>query len=151
MIFTLWKRTVRIIAGVKCRNSCRNLFMRSEILPIPCGYIFTLMTFAVNIQEHFQTNSAVHSVNTRNRDHLTDQLPTFHVFKEVQIMLASKSSTVYHQIWEVLCIKKKAHFKVALKRYLNTPFTLLRNSWCLKWIIICAKVFFPTVCFMDLV
>jgi hypothetical protein len=32
MIFTLQKRTVRIFAGVKSRNSCRNLFMRSEIL-----------------------------------------------------------------------------------------------------------------------
>jgi hypothetical protein len=28
------------------------------------------MNFVVNNQEHFQTNSAVHSVNTRNRDHL---------------------------------------------------------------------------------
>jgi len=30
-----------------------------------------------------------------------DQLPTFHVFKKVHIMLASESSTVYHQIWKV--------------------------------------------------
>jgi hypothetical protein len=28
LIFTLQKRTVRIIAGVKSRNSCRNLFVR---------------------------------------------------------------------------------------------------------------------------
>jgi hypothetical protein len=40
MIF-LQKRTVRIIAGVKSRNSCRNLFMRFEILPFPYKYIFT--------------------------------------------------------------------------------------------------------------
>jgi hypothetical protein len=70
MIFTLQKRIVRIIAGVKSRNSCRNLFMRLEILPHPCEYIFTLMNFVVNNQEHFQTNSAVHCVNTRNRNHL---------------------------------------------------------------------------------
>jgi len=68
-IFTLQKRTVRIIAGVKCRNSCRSLFMRLEILPLPYEYIFTLMNFVVNNQERFQTNSAIHS-NTRNRDHL---------------------------------------------------------------------------------
>jgi hypothetical protein len=69
IIFTLQKRTVRIIAGVKSRTSCRNLFMSLEILPHPCEYIFTLMNFVVNNQEHFQTNSAIHSVNTRNRDH----------------------------------------------------------------------------------
>jgi hypothetical protein len=69
IIFTLQKRTVRIIAGVKYRTSCRNLFMSLEILPYPCEYIFTLMNFVLNNQEHFQTNSAVHSVNTRDRDH----------------------------------------------------------------------------------
>jgi hypothetical protein len=50
MIFTLQKRTVRIIAGVTSRNSCRNLFMGLDILPLPCEYIFTLMNFVVNNQ-----------------------------------------------------------------------------------------------------
>jgi hypothetical protein len=70
MIYTLQKRTVRIIAGVKCRNSCRNPFMRLEIIPLPCEYIFTLMNFIITNQELFQTNSTIHNVNTRNRDHL---------------------------------------------------------------------------------
>jgi IS1 family transposase len=70
MIFPLKKRTVRINAGVRSRNSCRTLFMSLEILPHPCEYIFTLMNFVVNNQEHLQTNSAIHSVNTWNRDHL---------------------------------------------------------------------------------
>jgi hypothetical protein len=48
MIFTLQNRTVRIIASVKSRNSSRNLFMRLEILPLPCKYIFKLMNFVVN-------------------------------------------------------------------------------------------------------
>jgi IS1 family transposase len=70
VIFTLQKRTVRIITGVKSRNSCRNSFMRLEILPLPCKYIFTFTNFVVNNQELLQTNSAIHSINTRNRDHL---------------------------------------------------------------------------------
>jgi hypothetical protein len=68
MIFTLQKWTVRNIGGDKSRTSCRNLFMSLEILSLPCEYIFTLMNFVVNNQEHFQTNSAIHSV--KNRDHL---------------------------------------------------------------------------------
>jgi hypothetical protein len=36
------------IAGVKSRNSSRNLFMILEILPLPCEYIFALMNFDVN-------------------------------------------------------------------------------------------------------
>jgi hypothetical protein len=71
MIYLLCKkRTVRIIAGVKSRKSCRNLFMSSEILPLMCEYVFTLMNFVVNNQEHFQTNSLIHSVNTRDRNTL---------------------------------------------------------------------------------
>jgi hypothetical protein len=70
MIFTLQKGIVRIIAGVKSRNSCRNQFVNLQILPLPCEYIFTLMNVFVNNQEHFQKNSAIHSVNTRIGDHL---------------------------------------------------------------------------------
>jgi hypothetical protein len=61
------------MAGMEARTSCRNLFMRSEILSLPCKYIFILMIFIVNTKELFQTNSAIHSVNTRNRDHLHRQ------------------------------------------------------------------------------
>jgi hypothetical protein len=69
MIFTLQKRTVRFLVVVKSRNSCRNLFMRLQTLPLPCEYTFTGMNFVVNNQEHIQTNSAIHRVSTRNRDH----------------------------------------------------------------------------------
>jgi hypothetical protein len=54
------------MAGVKPRTSCRSLFKRIEILALPCEYILSLMNFIVNNQEHFQTNSAIHSVNTKN-------------------------------------------------------------------------------------
>jgi IS1 family transposase len=78
----LQERTVRIIAGVKSRNSCRNLFMSLETLPLSCVYIFTLMSIVVNNQEHFQTNAAIHSVNTRNRDHLPRPTATLSCFKK---------------------------------------------------------------------
>jgi hypothetical protein len=58
----------------------------------------------VNNQEHFQTQQ--YTVLTLGiRTIFIDQLPTF-IFKEVHIMMASKSSTVYHQIWEVLWMKR---------------------------------------------
>jgi hypothetical protein len=55
MIFTFQKRTVRIIAAVKSKNSCRNLFVRLEILPLPCEYIFTLMNSVVYVYALCQT------------------------------------------------------------------------------------------------
>jgi hypothetical protein len=119
MIFILQKRTVRIIAGVKSRNSCRNLFMRLEILPPPCEHTFT---FVVNNQAHFQTNSAIHSVDTRNRDHPhrpTAYLPNF------QIRVYYAGIKIFNSLPSNLRIlmNKKSQFKVALKKYLNTHFS----------------------------
>jgi hypothetical protein len=128
MIFTLQKWTVTIIANVKSRTSCRNLFMSLNILPLPREYIFILINFVVNYKEHFQTNSAIHSVNTRNRDHLhrtTAKLPCF------QKCTYCAGNKIFNSLPSNLrsLMNKKAQFTVALKRYLNThSFTLLRSS-----------------------
>jgi hypothetical protein len=125
IIFTLQKRNVRIIADVKSRNSCRNLVTSLEILPLSCEYIFTSMNFVVNNQEHFQTNSAIHSVNTRNRDHLYRPTANFSCFQKMHTMLASKSSAIFHQIWEVLWIKR--HNLSSIKKLLK--YSLLLLCW----------------------
>jgi hypothetical protein len=69
-IFTLQKKIVRLMAGVKPRNSCRSLFKRLEIFALPCECIFSFLNFVVNNQEHFQTKSAVDSVNARIKNQL---------------------------------------------------------------------------------
>jgi hypothetical protein len=119
MIFTLWKRTVRIVTGVNTRNSCRNLFMRLEILPHPSKYIFSLMHFVVNNQELFQTNSALHSVNTRNRDHLHRPIASISCFQNCEYYASIK---IFNSLpLNLRCLmNKKAQFKVALISYLNT-------------------------------
>jgi hypothetical protein len=149
MTLTLQKRTVRIIAGVKSRNSCRNLFM---ILPFPCKYIFTLRNFVVSNQELFQTNSAIHSAKTKNRDHLHRPVANLSCFQKVHTMLASKPSTVFRKNLESL-MNKKAQFKVALKRYINmhTFYSVEEFPMFLEWLIMCVKFFLAAVCYMDLV
>jgi hypothetical protein len=118
MIFTFQKRTVRIIAGVKPRTSCRNILMRSEILLLPCEYIFTLMNFVVNKQKLFQTNSAIYSVNTRNKDHL--HTPTANL-SCVQKSAYYPCIKIFNSLpWNLRSLmNKRAQFTVSLKRYLN--------------------------------
>jgi hypothetical protein len=113
MIFTLQKRTVTIVAGVKSRNSFRNLFMRLEILPLPCKYIFTLMNLVVNNQELFQTQQ--YTVLTLGiRTIFTDLLPTFHVFKKSAYYAGIK---IFNSLPSNLRspMNKQTQFKVALK------------------------------------
>jgi len=47
--------------------------------------MFTLMNFVVNNQELFQANLAMHSVSTRNRDHLHRPIANLLCFKKVHI------------------------------------------------------------------
>jgi hypothetical protein len=46
------------------RKSCRDLFKRLQILPLPCKYIFSLINFIINNQEYFQTNADIHTQET---------------------------------------------------------------------------------------
>jgi hypothetical protein len=118
-VFTLQKKTVRIMVGVKPQNSCRGLFKILQILLLPCEYISSLLIFIINNQEHFQTNSAVHSVNTRNNNHL-------HITAANLICFQKRTYYSGINIFNTLpsslksLMNEKAKFKVALKRYLNT-------------------------------
>jgi hypothetical protein len=101
-IFTLQKKIIRLMAGVKPRNSCKNLFKRLEILTLPCKYIFSLMNFIVKTQEFFP-NIPIYTLSTQGiRISFMNQLPTSYASRRVLIMLALKSSTVYHQISQPL-------------------------------------------------
>jgi len=56
-IFTLQKQIVRHMIGAHPRTSCRSVFEKVEILPVPCLYILLLMNFIINNQEIIQKNS----------------------------------------------------------------------------------------------
>jgi len=43
------------------------LTQRLEILSLPRVWLYSLLNLTVNKQEKFQTNSAVHNINVRNK------------------------------------------------------------------------------------
>jgi hypothetical protein len=53
------RKIVRLMIGVKS-------IILTEILTLPCEYIFPLINFITNNEEHIQINADVHSVNTRH-------------------------------------------------------------------------------------
>jgi len=77
------------------------------------------MNIVVNNQELFQTNSAIHSVNTRSRDHLHRPTANFSFFQKSAYYAGIK---IFDSLPSNLrsLMNKKTQFKVALKRYLNT-------------------------------
>jgi hypothetical protein len=64
-IFRLQKCIIRIIFGCKSRDSCRQLFKKIQILPLPSQYILNLLLFVVQNRNQFKANLKVHCINTR--------------------------------------------------------------------------------------
>ncbi|PNF23822.1 hypothetical protein B7P43_G15913 [Cryptotermes secundus] len=118
-IFILQKKIVRIMAGVKPRESCKNIFKRLEILTLPCEYIFSLMIFIVKNQEFFPTNSTIHNVNTRNKNQLHRPVASLSCFQKSAYYTGIK---IFNNLPPNITtlIDKQGQFKVALKRYLIT-------------------------------
>jgi hypothetical protein len=134
---TLQKKMVRLMAGVKPRNSCTTLFKRLEILTLPCKYIFSLMIFIAKNQEMFPTNSHIHTVNTRNKNQLHRPIANLSCFQKSAYYASIKIfSSLPSNV--TTFIDKPAQFKVALKKYLIThffysvdEFILANNSKCM--------------------
>jgi hypothetical protein len=129
--FTLQKKTVRLMMRVKCCNYYRDLFKRLEILTLPCEYIFFLINFVTNNEEHFPTNGDVHSVNTRHKHYLHKSTANFSDFQKSAPYARLK---IFNNLPSDLksLMNGKAQFTITLKRYLNTHYTLLMNTYCLK-------------------
>jgi hypothetical protein len=87
-IFTLQMKIFRIMAGAQPRTWCRSLFKQLEILPVPCKYMLSLISFIINNQGIFPANSSIHSINTRHKLHLQRPNANLSCFQKVHSILA---------------------------------------------------------------
>jgi hypothetical protein len=55
------------MSGAEPRASCRGLFRKLEILPVPCQYILSLMLFIIDIPNNFQTGLEIHGLHIRSK------------------------------------------------------------------------------------
>jgi hypothetical protein len=117
-VFLLQKKIVRLVMGIKSRNSYRDLFKRLEIITLPCEYIFSLINFVTD-NECFQTNADVHRVNTKHKHYLPKPTVNISCFQKSTHYAGIK---VFNNLPSDLrsLINKKAQFKIALKQYSNT-------------------------------
>ena len=53
--------------GAEPRASCRDLFIKLEILPVACQYVLSLTLFIIDNPNNFQTGSDVHGLHTRSK------------------------------------------------------------------------------------
>jgi hypothetical protein len=100
-------------------TSCRSLFKKLQILPIPCQYIQSILNFVVNNHETFQTNLEIHNINTRNKHHLHRPNANLSCFQKSAHYAGIR---IFNRL--PLCLSvltnDKAKFKKAVQKYLNT-------------------------------
>jgi hypothetical protein len=65
-VFKMQKRIIRIMVGIRDRESCRECFRKLKILPLQSQYIYLLLSLVINNRQHFKINSDIHNINTRN-------------------------------------------------------------------------------------
>jgi hypothetical protein len=107
--------------GCGYRESCRELFKDSKILPLSSQSIFSLLLFVVDIRDYFVSNSVYHNSNIRQKKKKNLHLP--------HVNLAMYQKGVYYSGIEIfndlpkaikdICSKPNK-FKVALKNFLHT-------------------------------
>jgi hypothetical protein len=66
-IFNLQKRIIRIIVGLRGRDSCREHFKKLKILPLQSQYILSLLLFVVGSRSYFKKNSDIHNILELNQ------------------------------------------------------------------------------------
>ena len=65
------KRVIRIITSSRTRDSCGELFIKLEILPIYSQYIFSISIYVIKNKHLFYTNNQIHTIHTRFNNQLT--------------------------------------------------------------------------------
>jgi len=101
------------------------LFKQLEILPVPCQYMFSLMSFIINNQDILQTNSSIYSINKRNKHHLHRPDANLSCFQK---SIFCAGINIFNSLPPSVIVLKndKATFKTVLRTYLytHTPLTL---------------------------
>ena len=125
-----YNKTSTTCFGAQPRIFCRSLFKQLQILLVPCQCIFSLMIFIINNQEHFETNSSIHNINTRNKNHLHRSNANLSCFWESTFYAGIK---IFNRAPPSLTVFKndEAKFKSPLGKYLNTHFFCSVDEFCM--------------------
>jgi hypothetical protein len=116
-LFRIRKKVVRIMMGLKKKDSCRDSFKEMKILPLCSQYIYSLMQYIVNNIHLFTRNTEVHNIDTRQNINL---FPLSTSFTKVQKGAYYSGIKIYNHLpWELKQLSNdQKSFGFALNRFL---------------------------------
>jgi len=117
-VFKMIKRIIRIIVGIRNRDSCREYFKRLKILPLQSQYLLSLLLFVADNGDYFRLNSEIHSFNIKNTLNLHPPLSKLTVFQRGPYYSGIKAFNNLPSYMKNL-LQAKKQFKQALKEFLH--------------------------------
>jgi hypothetical protein len=127
-LFRIQKNVIRIMTGLKKRDSCRVSFKEMKILPLCSQYIYSLMQYTVNNIHLFTRNTEVHNIDTRQYINLF--LPSISFTKVQKEAYYSDIKIYNHLPWELKQLSNdQKSFGFALKRFLYANSFHLLNEY----------------------
>ena len=81
-IFRLQKSIIRIIVGLRSRDSCTKYFKKLKILPPKSQYILSLLLFVISNKNYFKENSDIHNIDTRTKSNLHQPLANSSIYQK---------------------------------------------------------------------
>ena len=76
-VLTLQKSVIRIMSEAEPRASCRGLFQKLELLPVPCQYTLSTMLCIVDNPNNLQTCLEMPGLHTRSKNQLSIPITNF--------------------------------------------------------------------------
>ena len=117
-IFKMQKRIIRIMMGIRNRDSCTEHFKRLEKLLLQSQYLLSLLLFVANNEEHFRWNFEIHGFNTKNKTNLHPPPSKLTVFQKGPYYSGIKAfNNLPIHVKNLLQTKKQ--FKKALEEFLH--------------------------------
>jgi hypothetical protein len=116
-VFLLQKKVIRIMVGDSSRCLCTSLFRKLNILILPCSYIYSLMLFVLKKMDNYQTNSSIHTINTRCKNQLHRPVANLSSFQKGVFYSGLR---IFNSLPSIIfeCQNNKSHFRAALRKYL---------------------------------
>jgi hypothetical protein len=117
-IYKIQKRIIRIITNSGRRDSCRDLYKKLQILPLPSQYIFSLVVFVNKNRSCFISNCEIHDINKHHNHNLHS--PSTNLSLVQKGVLFSGSKIYNHLTLNIKMLSKDAtYFKSTLRTYLT--------------------------------
>ena len=119
---------IRIMMGIRNRDSCRQYFKRLKILPLKAQYLLSLLLFVAGNVDYFRLNSDIQGFNNKNKSNLHLLPSKLTVFQRGIKAFNNFPTNIKNRL------QNKKQFKWALKEFLHYhSFYSLDNLTTINW------------------